>query len=55
MTRSKDDYKNLTTKEKLDLLDVIGDDLPDGAYFALAEEIGVDWDEVSKDLREEED
>ena len=39
----KDLPPHLRKDSDLELLDIIGDDLPDGAYMALAEELGVEF------------
>ncbi len=36
-----DDYSDANAQREL--LDIIGEDLPDGAYFAMAEEMGVSF------------
>lgn len=33
--------QGMSKQDKIDLLDSIADDMPDGAYFAMAEEMGI--------------
>lgn len=40
--RGSFDRDGLSAKDRIDLLDDIAGDLGDGAYFAMAEEMGID-------------
>lgn len=42
-------------KAAKDVLDTIADDLPDGAYLAMAEEFGLDIDDLCADELDEEE
>jgi hypothetical protein len=50
-TRDKHEnpYAGVPKAVRKELLDDIGDDLPDGAYFALAEEMGLEVEDLIDD------
>ena len=38
----------MSKRDRIDLLDDIADDMPDGAYFAMADEMGIDVEDFAE-------
>lgn len=44
------EYGDVSKAARIEVLDCIADDMSDGAYFAMAEDMGIDIDDFMEDI-----